>query len=89
MGDLMRQGLPEKPKMALTIECASAKLVTDIDTAMPDAHAENVCAREIRERDFILSCICRICGYRQNSFRFVPEQAFDWLILDNRNTWYQ
>ena len=42
----MRQSLPEKPKITPSVKRTLAELVTDINPALPDAHTENVCARE-------------------------------------------
>jgi hypothetical protein len=84
--DLMRKSSPEKPKIAPTVKRTLAELVTNLNPALPDAHTENVCAREIRERDLIFRCICCVFRDRKGSFPFVLEQSFDWLIFDNRDT---
>jgi hypothetical protein len=54
--------------------------VTDVYAAVPDAHSQNIFAREIREMDLIFSKVVFVFADGDNPRRLLSDKEFDWVI---------
>ena len=86
VGNFVSDSLPEQPSVKSTSGGKLGQLVTDVYTAVPDAHSQNVFPREIGEKNLIIRKPVLIFADRDNLRRLVSHQPFDWVIRNGGNT---
>jgi len=85
MGNLMSQGLPQKPMVPAILHRELGEGVADVDPAAVDTQSEDISPREIGKKNSILGQCAVVFGHLDNARRLGSNESFDWFIGDDGN----